>query len=143
MTNAAASDSTTSGVELRKSGNKAEVRALTDNETKHLSDPKFSPKKTSASPVWSAHAARCRDGAARAPQRRVRGQEERRRSHSDTASHAPTGPFAGPPLEPDDRRAVAAFRGAGGLVATHQRMPRQDLAHRGPQRACPFPMHDP
>lgn len=52
VTTETASDSTTSGVELRRSGGKAEVRALTGNETKHLWDPKFSPKKKSiVSPV--------------------------------------------------------------------------------------------
>jgi hypothetical protein len=41
----AGSGSTTSGVELRKSGDKPEIRALTADETRHLSDAKFSPNK--------------------------------------------------------------------------------------------------
>ena len=51
VTSAAAAGSTTSGVELLRSGDKSLVRALTGNETKHLSDVKFLPKKTSVSPV--------------------------------------------------------------------------------------------
>lgn len=45
VTSTAASDSTTSGVELRRSDDRSEVRALTSNETKRLPDAKFSPKK--------------------------------------------------------------------------------------------------
>jgi len=52
VTSAAAADSTTSRVEVRRSGDRTEVRALTGNETTHLSDVKFLPKKkTSVSPL--------------------------------------------------------------------------------------------
>jgi hypothetical protein len=45
------SDSTTSGVELRRSGDKLEIRALTAGETRHLPDAKLSPNnKTSLRP---------------------------------------------------------------------------------------------
>ncbi len=37
---------TMSGIELRKAGNRSEVRALTSDEIKQLSDLKVSPKKT-------------------------------------------------------------------------------------------------
>jgi hypothetical protein len=47
----AGSDSTTSGVELRGSGDKSEIRALTADEIRHLPDAKSSPnKKTSPRP---------------------------------------------------------------------------------------------
>jgi hypothetical protein len=45
VTTAAASGSTTSGVELRRTGGKSEIRALNTNETKQLSDLKVSPKE--------------------------------------------------------------------------------------------------
>ncbi|MGH2493002.1 MAG: FecR family protein [Candidatus Limnocylindria bacterium] len=44
ITNAAGSGSTTSGVEVRKAGHKPELRALSADETKKLSDGKGSPK---------------------------------------------------------------------------------------------------
>jgi hypothetical protein len=48
VTNAAraGTDSTTSGVELRKAGMKSEVRALNADETKKLSDLRVTPKKS-------------------------------------------------------------------------------------------------
>ena len=51
VTSTADSDSTTSSVELRRSGDKVDLRALTGNETKQPSDLTFSPKQTSASPA--------------------------------------------------------------------------------------------
>lgn len=52
ITNAArsGSGSTTSGVELRKAGDKPAVRALTADETQKLFDAKFTPRKPSVHP---------------------------------------------------------------------------------------------
>lgn len=50
VTSAAERGSTTTGVELRKGGDRPEIRALTASETHKLSDAKVKTKKTSAHP---------------------------------------------------------------------------------------------
>lgn len=53
VTSAAASDSTTSGVELRRSGGKSEIRKLTADETTHLPEAKFWPNTKTILPPSS------------------------------------------------------------------------------------------
>ena len=124
VTSAAASDSTTSAVELRRSGDKAEIRALTGDETKHLSDPKFSPKKTTPrEPRWSAHAARGRDGAAARRRRRQSSKSPRR------ATSFPQRRRVGPLRRSPRRRAARAGR------SSRRRRPRRRRRARDHARA--------